>query len=111
MASEVRLGGQVHLHLHVDRLLHGRRRLLPVPAGKSDFEEGSKVLSKMNKNEYFSRPAAQGGLHRDSQGSSLKDGFTVFLISELCTFYEAKKSSNKKAFLAKKFRFGLKVNP
>ena len=31
-----------------------------------------------NKNEYFSRPAGQGGLHRDSQGSSLKDGFTGF---------------------------------
>ena len=23
---------------------------------------------QLNKNEYFSRPAAQGGLHRDSQG-------------------------------------------
>ena len=50
------------------------------------FPEGV-VLTRehcRNKNEYFSRPAAQGGLHGDSQGSSLKDrdSLGVFRFSD-----------------------------
>ena len=72
-----------------------------------DFFGGS-----LNKNENFSRPAAQGGLHRDSQGSTLKDGFTgAFQFSNFLKIYFIKKSSNPKAFSAKKLSFGPKIIP
>ena len=81
----------------------------------SHSKKGCRVGKSENKNENFSRPAAQGGLHRDSQGFTwiIPEGLIhwVSLISEFCTIYEKQKSSNQKAFLAKKFRVSLKVNP
>ena len=61
---------------------------------------------QVNKNENFSRPAAQGGLHRDSQGFTwiIPEGLIhwVSLISEFCTFYEKIKVLKSKSFFSKK---------
>ena len=64
-----------------------------------------KVQGNGNKNENFSRPAAQGGLHRDSQGSSLKDRDSLWVsdFSEFWKSYEVNSSQIKKLFKQKSF--------
>ena len=67
------------------------------------------------RNENFSRPAAQGRQHRDSQGSTLNDRgslgfFPIFPILPIFENLFCKKSSNSKTFLVKKFCLGPRIN-